>query len=306
MINKKVSIAMATYNGERFLRQQLESLLNQTIKPYEILIVDDCSSDGTIDILKEYQERDLVKLQINESNLGVNKTFEKSMRLCSGEYIMFCDQDDVWFPNKVEVTLKKMIEIEENLPAVVSSQCNDIDAAGNVIRLKIPQQDTSSIEATIIGQGKSQGCTLMLNRKLISILKPFPEKVPLYDVYVSLLAAALGIKYNLGIPLMNYRHHNTNVIAKINNKKQNIFNRILIKIRENKFIIPKQRFDSLRLIRREYGNSMKPQVLKLIDGLIEYEKTNVLRQLKFIFSLRGLSYPYKIKNSIYQIMGIFC
>ena len=100
-MNNKISIAMATYNGERFLREQLDSLYNQTVEPYEVVISDDCSKDSTLKIAQEYQNRLNIKILSHTKNQGVNKNFEFAIRACAGDYIMICDQDDIWHPDKV-------------------------------------------------------------------------------------------------------------------------------------------------------------------------------------------------------------
>ena len=92
-----ISIAMATYNGEKFLRYMLDSILSQTYQDIELIICDDNSSDSTCLILKEYEKNNSrIKLYFNESNLGFIKNFEKAISLCSGDYIALSDQDDIW------------------------------------------------------------------------------------------------------------------------------------------------------------------------------------------------------------------
>ena len=98
----KISIALCTYNGSKYLTQQLESLKNQTLKADEIIVCDDCSTDNTIEILNKYKDILNIKLFINDLNLGVTKNFEKTISLCSGDIIFLCDQDDIWESNKIE------------------------------------------------------------------------------------------------------------------------------------------------------------------------------------------------------------
>src|SRR5574344_2136916 len=97
-----ISLALPTYNGEKYLREQLDSIFNQTMVPEEIVVVDDRSTDSTIQILEEYKQKYGLKYYINEQNLGYNKNFEKAITLCQGDYIALCDQDDVWLPEKIE------------------------------------------------------------------------------------------------------------------------------------------------------------------------------------------------------------
>ena len=101
MQNKLVSIAMATYNGEKYLKEQLDSIYAQTYKDIEVIVCDDCSSDKTVEILDEYKEKYGLKYYINEKNLGFKKNFEKAISLCSGDFIALADQDDIWIENKI-------------------------------------------------------------------------------------------------------------------------------------------------------------------------------------------------------------
>ena len=100
---KSVSVVMATYNGEKYLREQLDSILNQTYPIYEIIIQDDCSTDGTIDIVKEYADKyPFIKLYVNEHNLGFNQNFKSAAMKATGDSVAISDQDDVWFPETIE------------------------------------------------------------------------------------------------------------------------------------------------------------------------------------------------------------
>jgi len=94
---KTVSVVMATYNGEKYLREQLDSILGQTYAPFEIIIQDDGSTDGTVDIAKEYvQKYGFIKLYVNEHNLGFNQNFKSVAMKATGDYVAISDQDDIW------------------------------------------------------------------------------------------------------------------------------------------------------------------------------------------------------------------
>ena len=98
-----ISIAMTTYNGAKYLKEQLDSIVEQTLLPEEIIICDDCSSDETIEIIKNHRLFNIIRLNINETRIGVVQNFIKATSLCkSNNYIAFSDQDDVWFPMKLE------------------------------------------------------------------------------------------------------------------------------------------------------------------------------------------------------------
>lgn len=103
MDNPKVSVVMCTYNGEKYIHEQIDSILNQTYKPYELIIQDDCSTDSTFDIINEYANTDnRIRSFRNESNLGFNRNFKDAIMKATGDYIAMADQDDVWFTEKID------------------------------------------------------------------------------------------------------------------------------------------------------------------------------------------------------------
>lgn len=121
----RISIAMATYNGGRYLREQIDSILDQTIPFHELIISDDASTDGTWDILTEYAARDpRIKACRNERNIGFVANFEKALRHCSGDYVALSDQDDVWTADHLEALLHK---IEGKNLAVGDAEIMDAD-----------------------------------------------------------------------------------------------------------------------------------------------------------------------------------
>lgn len=123
-----ISVAMATYNGENYIREQLESIERQNKKPDEIVIVDDCSSDKTVDIIDEYAKNSSISvlLRINEVNCGYIKAFMEAVRNCSGDIIILCDQDDIWMADKTE----DIIRIFTSHPDALSVHF-DIDVVDN-------------------------------------------------------------------------------------------------------------------------------------------------------------------------------
>lgn len=104
---KTVSVVMATYNGEKYLREQLDSIINQTYPIHEIIIQDDCSIDGTIAIIEEYaREYSNIMFFVNDNNLGINQNFKTAVMRATGDFIALSDQDDIWFPDKIEEEMK--------------------------------------------------------------------------------------------------------------------------------------------------------------------------------------------------------
>lgn len=294
-MNSKVSIAMATYNGGKYLREQLDSLYSQTRIPDEVVVCDDNSTDNTVEILEEYKQRKGLRYYVNNSALGVNKNFEKAIRLCTGDYIAICDQDDVWMPQKIEISLKKLQEIEVNgKPACVSSRCHDMDADGNV-KLKPAISDTCGYIATMADfDCKSQGCSLMMNRLLIEKLNHFPEKEPLYDVYIGIVAAYIGDKYNLGVPLMYYRHHANNVIAK-SRKENPLYSKVINRLLKWKYarLIPSGRIMTFKRIISEYKTEPNNHSYIFMNRIISYGTSSFVKRNTILWRIN--EYPIKDK-----------
>ena len=305
---KRVSVAMTTYNGEKYLKEQLDSLYSQTVVPDEIVVCDDCSKDRTIDILEDYHQKKGLKYYVNSSNLGVNKNFEKAIRLCTSGYVAICDQDDIWFPQKIEILLKKMMEVENGEPCVVSSQSESLNKNISPKPCSV-KKDSVGVSATLLYAGNVQGCTLMLNRKIIDMLKPFPESykaVMMYDCYISFVAATCGVKYNLGQVLMSYRHHDSNVLAKITRKKP-FFSRLMSKLKYEKFdrMFPSQRARTLKYVYDEYENVMKNEAKDTINRIRNYVNGNMMERIVSIYSFDEISVSRKIKNIFLEILFFF-
>ena len=293
----KVSIAIATYNGGQFLREQLDSLYIQSRKPDEVVVADDCSTDDTQAILEEYHQKKGLKYIVNDTTLGVNRNFEKAIRNCTGNYIAICDQDDVWMPHKIQTCLSKLQEIENDEPACVSSQGIGVDRnlreTGNNHKVL---SDSSGLKANLMGMHISQGCTMMMNRKLVEKLKEFPQKEFMYDAYIGLLAACIGNKYNISEPLMYYRHHDSNVIGRVR-KHVPLLPRIVNHIGIWKYNIP---FDSIRFrclsqLLDMHEEDMKSEARELIRDLLNFFGGGAFYKVKFILKEDSFNTVTKIR-----------
>lgn len=200
-----VSVAMATYNGEKYLREQLDSIYMQTHDNIEVVVCDDCSRDGTVEILKEYSEKYGLKYFENEKNFGFVKNFERAISLCSGEYIALADQDDVWNSNKIEVLLSN---IGSNL--LIHSDCHIIDDKNELI---LPywkgKMDSHKSYEYFLFSNVVTGCTVLFSKALSEMALPFPEGLAYHDWYLAILAAKeKRIKY-IDMCLTRYRQHSS-------------------------------------------------------------------------------------------------
>lgn len=295
-MDKTISIALATYNGSRFLAKQLESIYSQIKLPDEVVVSDDGSDDGTLDILENYHQKYGLKYSINPGPHGVNQNFYRAISLCTKDYIGICDQDDIWLPNKILTTYAKLLEIDDGRPCAVSSLCDHIDANDTIIKSSPRGRDDDKYTATLLDQGRSQGCSLMFNRELWNYVSSkilVDSRIDsIYDAVISYTAAIVGTKYNLGDRLMLYRHHESNVIAKKGLQK-GLKQRIL---EHEYYYLPYNRFRKFEVFFDICNKDItNPQIASFLKRTIKIGKENHLKGYYDIFLMPELSLLKKIQ-----------
>jgi len=216
-----IDILMATYNGEKYIRQQLNSILQQDYDNWNLIIRDDCSSDNTVQIIEEYQSKfpQKIKLIHAEAPSGsAQNNFFALLPYSQSEYMMFADQDDVWISNKISLTLSKMEQMEQlygnSIPLLVYTDLAIVDEKLTVInpsRYKMHDINPERNQLNhLIVQGIVYGCTLMANRELLNLIKDKPSVDVMHDTWLSLLAAAFGVIGFVNKPTVWYRRHGKN------------------------------------------------------------------------------------------------
>jgi len=219
--DRSISIALCTYNGALYIEEQLASIFRQTLRPLEIVVVDDCSTDATVRILRRIKKESEIpiRLYVNRRNVGVIGNFEKAVGLCRGDYVALCDQDDVWLPEKLAIFCKEMTDTEAehgNLtPILVYSDLRVADRDLGVRhesfnKFYVCPQEEHVLE-TLIVQNFVTGCVTMLNRPLIMNSMPIPEEAVLHDYWFALIAATTGRIRYIPVPTVLYRQHSQNV-----------------------------------------------------------------------------------------------
>lgn len=291
-----ISLAMPTYNGGKYLREQLDSIYAQTLLPDEVIVVDDCSTDETISILEEYKEKYGLKFFRNDNNLGYNRNFEKAISLCSGDYIALSDQDDIWLPTKLEKSYCKLLEIENELPALVSS----FVSTNKQVLHRIPKK--RYIEGgwdLNLNRYVSQGCTLMFNRSLVQYIIPFPDGI-MYDAYIGFVASLIGNRYYIGENLMYYRIHNNNSFATSDNSfierlSNNLHRRIPCWFDNN-------RYKALLYIKEKYQNLIESEKLEYLNQILYLYETSVLNRIIVFNRIKGIPILNKFKTTVFLII----
>lgn len=217
-----IDILMATYEGERFLPAQLDSILAQTNTDWHLFVSDDGSRDGTWAILCDYAARLPEKITVRQNAVnsgGSAANFYGLLSLATADYVMFADQDDVWLPKKVEAALRAVRRMEERYgtetPLLVHSDLTVVDERGQVLYPSMfalqKLSGTGRSFAKQLVQNCITGCTVIFNRALLEKLRILPEHSVMHDWWVGLVAACFGKIGFLKTPYIHYRLHGNNV-----------------------------------------------------------------------------------------------
>ena len=224
-----IAILMSTFNGEKYLREQIESFFSQTCGDWQLFVRDDGSKDSTTDILLEYQTKNPSKVFfVNDikDNLGAGRSFMHLLKVAEADYYMFSDQDDVWMNDKIERTLKKIQSIEnkygKDTPIGVFTDLTVVDSNLNVLMPSLWKGDNRHPEYTRnfykqwTNRHATYGCTQMINRaakKIVFPYKQFEGVMGAHDNWVEYILIKQGEYDYLAEPTILYRQHGTNVVG---------------------------------------------------------------------------------------------
>lgn len=221
-MNCRIDILLSTYNGAEYLEQQLASIAVQVFSGWRLIARDDGSSDTSLEILKAFADEhpDRVELvTVPAARLGVVASYEMLLNSCSAPYIAFCDQDDIWLPDKLGVLLARMQSLESEAgssrPCLVHSDLSVIGADREHIAdslwiyQKLEPAKMQSLERLLV-QGCVTACASMMNRALLQRVVPIPQDVIMHDWWISLIAASNGAIAHIDDVTVCYRQHGAN------------------------------------------------------------------------------------------------
>ncbi|MBN1264375.1 MAG: glycosyltransferase family 2 protein [Anaerolineales bacterium] len=221
----EVDILLSVYNGEKYLMDQLNSLLVQSYSNIRLIIRDDGSTDRSPDILKSLRMKypNLITILPDNAHLGTNRSYSLLLRYSSARYSMLCDQDDVWYPDKIARTLETMraaeLEYGSKKPVLVHTDLSVVDEQLQVLDKSFfhfqhinPQKDTLN---RLLVQNVITGCTVMINQPLRELALPLPDGIILPDWWLGLTAAAFGRISCLEESTMHYRQHSANQVGPV-------------------------------------------------------------------------------------------
>ncbi len=224
MAEPTVDILMATYNGERFVGEQIESIQAQTFKNWRLLVSDDCSSDGTLDVVHRYADED-ERIRVVSEGIrygGAKENFFALMAKADAPYVMFCDQDDVWLPVKIEKSLAALQELEgecgAGVPLLVFCDMKVVDGKLNVIHESFEKSSNFDPNRLafrhLLAHNVAAGCCMILNKLLLDVCRRSDgDGVEMHDWWAMLVASEFGHIRFIDERLSLYRQHGANEVG---------------------------------------------------------------------------------------------
>ncbi len=300
-MDKLVQILMSTYNGEIYLREQIDSILKQKGVKVKLLIRDDGSNDGTVQILREYEKKYKNICVYCGENLGACNSFLDILKYVdtNSEYFAFSDQDDVWNEYKLQRAIQK-ISNEKNVPTLYCGQYITVNKKMEKIKYKYKKNNhIDDIFGNALIESCCTGGTVVFNVSLLNLLQErIPKNAYMHDWWCYLVAAALGKIIYDEKPYLFYRQHENNVLG----VKGNIYTRFLKRIKNYnnlRLYVPKQLEDLKNL----YVDKLSDKQMKQINCIINKNKNPILRLS--IFTTKGIKRCNKMDDILYKIMFLF-
>lgn len=282
----KIDIIMATYNGGKYIENQLLSILQQTYKDWVLYVHDDGSSDDTLEVVKKYAEIDKRINIIDDEieGLGAGRNFLHTLKYSQQDYAIFCDQDDIWLENKLVELLEEIKKIDSvDDPVLVYSDGYSWDEDGFIHQHSISTEHANNLQDFIMFNGGYQGCSIIMNKSLIELAKRYDNYVHHHDDLVSLIAHTFGKVKFYPKQLMLYRQHGEAVTGNKDFKKRKFYG----VFNNAGYVISKAHFRSKTEFYNFFENEMSVENKNIFRSYFEYcsEKNRFKRALKLRRSL---------------------
>lgn len=299
-------IALATYNGEKYLDSFLHSLMNQVVKANQIIVIDDASSDNSVAILKSFSSLLPLKIIIHDKNQGHRASFEDALKEIQkikepGDLVALADQDDVWLPNKLFLLSQKIGQSD-----LIFGDAEVIDAKGNIVAPSWRRYANISTKqpflAHIAGINHVTGCLSLFKADLLDVVLPIPEGVSVHDRWISLIAEKRKGIQAIKEPVVQYRLHENNAVGL---KKESSMERtLLINITWLKMLLSER--ERIPLTSDELAFTKKLlnlHELRLIKPCIPSYFIWVL-QYRHILFFNTPSFIQQFKKSLFSVIGL--
>ena len=316
--NINISVAIAVYNGDKYIKDQLISLDNQITKPDEIVIFNDASNDSTIKEIEKFKVKTKIKIVLinSKKNLGYHKAFESAISKCSGNFIFICDSDDVWFDNKI-FEIMNIFQKNKKVSLIIN---DSLYTDENLNPLKF-----TKIERNLKYYNNTNlfipGCNTSFKRELLKIYIPFPENYIAYDFWINKISLVLDSRFVYEKVLQYYRRHgknwSDNNINSFDNSIKNNIKIIFTKLKKNinEDINYSHHLNLLielkkRLLEQKFVLHNSTQIKKLEKEISAYKKRNYLIRQNRLFRIKIIlkliiNNDYQFFNGIKSILKDF-
>jgi len=309
---EKVDILLATYNGEKYLEAQLDSILSQTYTNFRLLISDDSSTDSTKDILEKYKKIDnRIEVFYQENNLGVVKNFEFLLNKVENKYYMLSDQDDIWKEEKIEKSVNKL---EETGAGLVYSDLEVVDENLNVIyesywKLKgfTKRANKYNTFESFYLNNYVTGCTIISRKEFIKDILPLPNssKYVLHDYWITLIVSQKSKIVSIKEPLIKYRQHKNN---RIGSKKKTDELKSIDEIRNLFITVKKEHFKTFIENEDKFENEkykvLNKKALQYYEMLEKKKYINFKGWFLFFKLYKYENFMYNVKNFLILNMPV--
>lgn len=297
-----IDICLATYNGEEFLCEQMDSILHQTFIDWHLYIRDDGSNDETCSILEEYAKKYIDKITLikdSKGNIGYTNNFLEIISYTISPYVAFSDQDDIWLPEKLNTLISEMKFLEKKngiIPIIIHSDFDYLQENKIYKRNKSYDNRLKNNNNTIkilLHQGCLLGCTSMINRSLCNLVKNIPNNKSIgYDIYFLAVSSIVGINIYLPEVLIHHRLHSLNTSSV--GRRHSVFVLLNKSIRFKVSSLIPQMLIAKKLI-IDFGHLMNSKTYMNLDFISNLNSKSILYRILFVvknrlisFSLNGL------------------
>lgn len=298
-----VTVLMSTYNGDKYIEEQIDSLLNQRGVEVNILVRDDGSSDKTISILKKYEKSCSLKW-FNSKNMGPAKSFLELLKVSpKSDFYAFCDQDDIWLQNKLEIATNKLKDVKKDIPALYYGHTRLVDKDLKPIKSSKNSYDVFLDFYSCMINSNATGCTMVFNNALKDIVNlKNPDYVFMHDAWIHKICILSKGKlfYDTDVPIL-YRQHGGNVIGGTSTPLKKLSNRF--KSLKNAECI---RSKTIKSLKDNYSFLMTNEEELIAFKIANYNK-NIKHKLQLLFDFK-IKTPYLKRNILYKLavlLGIF-
>jgi rhamnosyltransferase len=292
---------MATFNGGKYLRNQLLSLFQQTYSDWTLYIRDDGSTDNTVDIIDEFVSLDsrIKKVANSEKRLGPARNFLKLLESSTSRYAVFSDQDDIWFEKKLEILVTfAEKKFDESMPCLVYADGHAYsDSEGVIVSQSVSHLHANNLREFLFFNSGYQGSSMLFNQCLVNMAVSYKAPFYMHDDIVSLFAHMFGKVFFVPKPLMLYRQHANNVTG---STSKSLIDVVLHFFRRNAFVLSRKHYEEKREFYNEFKEKMSDCDRSLYEQYLIYPEVSLFKRMGIVlihgFSIGGYKLPLIVKT----------